>query len=88
LVKIGDWIKIRNQDGQYTEWASKKWQITDIAQSVEDHPGYDMGVYPQKLISCADLPVSLYEWEFYVTTSPNRVRQLRLKRRKHAAIRL
>jgi hypothetical protein len=65
MVEIGDKIKILNQDGQYTKWANKTWIVEDIATNREDHQGYDEGV-GGNLISCKDLPVSLYDWEFEV----------------------
>lgn len=66
MVRIGDKIRIINQDGQYTQWADKVWTVEDIAYSRDDHPGYDEGCGGGVLISCTDLPASLYEWEFEV----------------------
>lgn len=71
MVKIGNKIKILNQDGQYTKWANKTWTINHIAYSEEQHPGYDNGInIPGKrkhpLIDCKDLPVSLYPWEYEI----------------------
>ena len=72
MVKVGQWIKILNQDGQYGQWAGKKWKIESIAHNTTEHQGYDMGFYPTLLISCVDLPVSLYTWEFEITTPPKK----------------
>ena len=72
MVKVGQWIKILNEDGQYSEWANKKWKVESIAHNSEEHPGYDSGVSPAELISCEGLPVSLYDWEFEVTTPPTK----------------
>ena len=66
MVKVGDKIKILNQNGQYTQWAKRKWTITKIYHDDTEHQGYDMGVYPEKLIECEDLPVALYEYEIEV----------------------
>ena len=63
MVKIGDKIRILNEGGQYTKWANKTWKVTHAETGGR---GYDMGVFPMKLISCKNLPVSLYEYEFEV----------------------
>jgi hypothetical protein len=65
-VKIGDKIKIKNQDGQYTQWADKIWTVTHIAYSKADHPGCDSGMAGHPLVDCEGLPVSLYDCEFVV----------------------
>ena len=70
MIKIGDKIKILNENGQYNKWADKVWEIDEIfdpkKEDGEKARGYDMGVYPEKLISCKNLPVSLYEYEIEV----------------------
>ena len=66
MVKVGDWIRIKNEDGQYTKWAKKKWQVNHVARSVFEHRGYDTGMGGEALVSCRGLPVSLYEYEFDV----------------------
>ena len=63
MVEIGDKIKILNANGQYSKWVNKTWIVKDVAYSGR---GYDPGLSPQALISCYDLPVSLYEFEFEV----------------------
>lgn len=65
MVKIGDKIRILNENGQYTKWAKKLWIIDNIATSKEEHQGYDKGI-GGKLVNCKGLPVSLYEYEFEV----------------------
>ena len=63
MVKIGDKIKIISENENYNEYRDKTWIVEDIATSIAEHPGYDAGVGGE-LISCIDLPVSLYEYEF------------------------
>lgn len=70
-VKIGDKIKILNQDGQYDKWANKTWTVDHIAHSTEEHQGYDEGLEGEALISCKDLPVSVYEYEIIVVGKKN-----------------
>lgn len=65
MVKIGDKIRILNEDGQYSKWSNKIQVVSKISRSVKDHPGYDEGV-GGNLIDCKGLPVSLYDWEFEV----------------------
>lgn len=61
--RIGNLIKIENQDGQYTKWADRLWEIDYIAYSGR---GYDPGMKGSALVSCKGLPVSLYEYEFTI----------------------
>jgi hypothetical protein len=61
--RIGNKIKIKNQDGQYTKWADKVWEIDHIAYS---GVGYDTTMKGSALVSCKGLPVSLYEYEFTI----------------------
>ena len=63
MVEIGDRIKIISENENYDEYRDKIWIVEDIATSIEDHPGYDATVGGD-LISCEDLPDSLYEYEF------------------------
>ncbi len=65
-IKIGDKIKILNQDGQYSKWSNKTWTVDHIAHSTEEHQGYDEGLAGEALVSCKGLPVSLYEYEIEV----------------------
>ncbi|MCK9370443.1 hypothetical protein M0R04_11085 [Candidatus Dojkabacteria bacterium] len=65
MVKIGDKIRILNQDGQYSKWVKQIWIVEHIATSEQEHQGYDRCI-GGNLISCKDLPVSLYDWEFEV----------------------
>ena len=43
--------------------------VTHVARNEAEHPGYDMGVYPQRLYDLKrkdngeDLQFSLYDWE-------------------------
>lgn len=43
--------------------------VTHVARNRDEHPGYDEGVFPQKLYDLKiketgeDLPFSLYDWE-------------------------
>ena len=66
MVKVGDKIKILNQNGQYSKWAKRKWTVTAIYHNNIEHQGYDMSVFPAALVECEDLPVALYDWEFEV----------------------
>ena len=45
---------------------NKVWIVNHIATNTKEHPGYDEGMYPEKLIDCVGLPVSLYEYEFII----------------------
>jgi hypothetical protein len=65
-VKIGDRIRILNENGQYGKWVDKFWIVNHIAYSKEDHPGYDSGMGGEALVDCDGLPVSLYEYEIEV----------------------
>ena len=64
-VRIGDKIRILNENRNYNDWADKIWTVNHIATSREEHQGYDESVGGQ-LISCKGLPVSLYEYEIEV----------------------
>ena len=65
-LRIGSKIRILNENGTYDKWVGKTWKVTDIYKNEDENPYYDMGVYPEKLVECEDLPVALYEWEFEV----------------------
>ncbi len=65
-VKIGDKIRIKNTDGQYTRWANKTWVVDHIAYDKKGHPGYDSGMKGMALVDCKGLPVSLYSYEFTI----------------------
>lgn len=51
------------------EWDGVELVVTHVSQSTKDHPGYDMGVYPEKLYDLKrkdtdkELQFSLYDWE-------------------------
>ena len=51
------------------QWRDVELVITHVAQSEAEHPGYDMGVYPQRLYDLERtdtgeaLGMSLYDWE-------------------------
>ncbi len=47
----------------YGEDYAGEYEISGIFGNDEEHPGYDMGVYPTKLVESNDLPMALYEWE-------------------------
>lgn len=64
MVKVGDKIYITSDNGTYNKYRSKVWKVIHIAQSIDEHQGYDESLYPTKLVSCKGLPFSLYEWEF------------------------
>jgi len=68
MVKLGDKIRIINQDGQYTKWAKKVWVVNHIARNKKQHPGYDSGMKGGALVDCVGLPVSLYEYEFEIVS--------------------
>ena len=65
-VRMGDRIRILNQNGQYTRFTGKTWMVDHIAHDESEHPYYDEGVSPSVLISAEGLPVSLYDWEFEI----------------------
>ena len=63
-MKVGDRIKIIATDNEnYKPYLDKVWTIEAISYSKNDHPGYDNAV-GGPLIDCADLPFSLYKFEF------------------------
>lgn len=64
-VKIGDRIRILNQNENYDKWVDKIWIVTKISRNTKEHPGYD-GCNNEPLVDCEDLPVSLYAWEFEI----------------------
>jgi hypothetical protein len=66
MVKIGDKIKIVSDNENYDRFRNKIWFVTHIASDRTDHPGYDEGMYPEKLVDCKGLPFSLYEYEFII----------------------
>ncbi len=65
MVRIGDKIRILNEDGQYSQWARKTWTVEHVETPEKHNLGYDVGV-GGNLISCKGLPVSLYDWEFEI----------------------
>ena len=67
MCKIGDKVKVscENDNDNYNEFRGKTLIITDIEVG---GLGYDMSVYPQKLmcfetIDGEEIPFSLYEYE-------------------------
>jgi len=66
MVKIGDEIEITSDNECYKKYKSKTWIVASICVGTDEHPFYDMGVYPQRLVECDGLPFALYEWEFDV----------------------
>ena len=63
MVKIGNRIRIISDNENYDKFRKKTWEVEDVEVGGR---GYDMGMFPEKLISCKNLPVSLYEYEFEV----------------------
>lgn len=75
MVKIGDRIKILNRDGQYSKWANKLWIVNHIAKNRKEHLGYDESI-GGNLVSCKDLPVSLYDYEFRVVKPSSKLKEV------------
>ncbi len=61
--KIGDKVKVAsdNDNDCYDSFREQVLIIDGIYG--KDHPGYDMGVYPQKLIEFEGVGCALYEYE-------------------------
>jgi len=64
-VNVGDKIRITSDNENYDKWRNKTWTVEHVAYSVDEHPGYDVGI-GGPLVSCKGLPVSLYDWEFEI----------------------
>lgn len=64
-IRIGSKIKLLNENGNYNRWSDQVWTVTDLTND-KDANGYDESIYPEYLISCEDLPVSVYEYEIKV----------------------
>lgn len=67
MYKVGDKVKVSsgNDNDSYEEFRNKTLVITDVEVGGR---GYDMAVYPQKLmcfetIDGEEIPFSLYEYE-------------------------
>jgi hypothetical protein len=68
MYKIGDHVKVNIKNECYDSFKDKVLVVYDISRSVEDHQGYDEGIYPEPLYDLQDLdgnniPCSLYEYE-------------------------
>jgi len=57
-------VRITSDNENYADYMNKELKITGIYR--EDHPGYDRGLYPQKLVEFEGVPFALYEYEFEV----------------------
>ena len=66
MVRVGSRIKITSDNDNYNKYRKKTWKVARIYKDDTEHQGYDMGVYPQKLVECDGLPFALYEYEFEV----------------------
>jgi hypothetical protein len=66
MVRRGSRIRITSDNSNYRRYLDKEWVVEGVYVGESSHPGYDMGVYPQKLVECMGLPFALYEWEFEV----------------------
>jgi len=62
-LKIGSKIRIISDNPNYKKWINKTWIVESIENEDNHSRGYDTGV-GGNLISCKNLPVSLYDWEF------------------------
>ena len=54
-------------DNYGEEYRDVVFKVTQVARNENDHPGYDMGVYPQRLYDLSidgnDFACSLYDYE-------------------------
>ena len=66
MVKVGTRIRITSDNENYDKYRKRTWKVARVYKDKTEHPGYDMGVYPQKLVECDGLPFALYEYEFDV----------------------
>ena len=68
--KVDDRVKVnRDNDNEgYNEFRDKILIVTHVARNVEEHPGYDNGVYPECLYDLEtedgeEVLLSLYDYE-------------------------
>lgn len=68
MLRPGSRIKIKdtNDNDNYKDWRGKILVVRGIFRNKEQHPGYDMGLYPMRLVECWDFPFCLYDFEFDV----------------------
>lgn len=79
-MKNGTKVKMTSEaiENYGEKWRDVELVITHVAQSEAEHPGYDMGVYPQRLYDLKrtdtdeSLGMSLYDWELEKSTSTSR----------------
>lgn len=66
-VCIGDNIILTDEAMEnYGMKVKRYYTVNLIANSIQEHRGYDMGVYPMLLVECDDLDLALYENEFEI----------------------
>ena len=68
--RIGSKVRVShdNDNDCYNSFKDKILIITHIAKNTDEHPGYDMSVYPEPLYDFKDLdgnviPCSFYKYE-------------------------
>jgi len=66
MVRVGSRIRITSDNENYDKYRKRTWKVARIYKDDAEHRGYDMGLYPQKLVECDGLPFALYEYEFDV----------------------
>ena len=70
MFSKGQKVKVNkeNDNDNYDGFRNKVLIITGVYRNDKEHPGYDIGVYPERLyefktIDGEDIPCALYEYE-------------------------
>jgi len=71
MLKIGSKVKVISDNENYVDFKDKTLIVTHIAKNIDEHPGYDDGVAPDKLCDFItedgeEVNCSLYEYEFEI----------------------
>jgi len=63
MIRKGSKVRIISDNDSYEDFTGKTLVVTGIFKNDKEHPGYDMGIYPEKLYEFKDCPFALYEYE-------------------------
>jgi hypothetical protein len=67
-MKKGDKCRVISDNDNYDSFRDKVLIVTHVAKNINEHPGYDKSVYPDKLYDFKTkdgqyVPCSLYDYE-------------------------
>lgn len=70
MFKKGQKVKVKrdNDNETYDSFRDKILIVSGVFKNDKDHPGYDMGLFPERLYEFVDeegndIPFALYEYE-------------------------